>query len=71
MPGVAYEEQEGTAAAGPQGSQPKIEPALNTNIQKEPDDWVFGHDRMTAAQASTSKAWNAASLRRDLTKAEA
>jgi hypothetical protein len=31
---------------------PKIDPALNSNTEKEPDDWVSGGDPITAAQAS-------------------
>ena len=35
---------------------PKIDPALNSNTEKEPDDWVSGGDPMTGAQASYLKA---------------
>ena len=28
---------------------PKIDPAPNSNIEKEPDDWVSGSDPMTGA----------------------
>jgi hypothetical protein len=34
---------------------PKIDPALNSNAEKEPDDWVSGGDPMAGAQASYSK----------------
>ncbi len=29
---------------------PKIDPAPNSNTEKEPDDWVSGNDPMTGAQ---------------------
>ena len=34
---------------------PKIEPAPNSNPEKEPDDWVSRDDPMTGAQASYLK----------------
>jgi Protein of unknown function (DUF3072) len=34
---------------------PKIDPAPNSNTEKEPDDWVSGGDPMTGAQASYLK----------------
>ena len=34
---------------------PKIDPAPNSNTEKEPDDWVSGADAMTGAQASYLK----------------
>ena len=34
---------------------PKIDPAPNSNTEKEPDDWVSGNDPMTGAQASYLK----------------
>ena len=34
---------------------PKIDPAPNSNTEKEPDDWVSGDDPMTGAQASYLK----------------
>ena len=34
---------------------PKIDPAPNSNIEKEPDDWVSGSDPMTGAQVSYLK----------------
>jgi hypothetical protein len=34
---------------------PKIDPAPNSNTEKEPDDWVSGADPMTGAQASYLK----------------
>jgi hypothetical protein len=29
---------------------PKIDPAPNSNTEREPDDWVSGSDPMTGAQ---------------------
>jgi hypothetical protein len=54
---------------------PKIDPALNSNAEKEPDDWVSGGP-MTGAQASylktLSKEWDAPeSFETNLTKVEA
>ena len=54
---------------------PKIDPALNSNAEKAPDDWVSGGP-MTGAQASylktLSKEWDAPeSFETNLTKAEA
>jgi hypothetical protein len=34
---------------------PKIDPDPNSNTQKDPDDWVTGHEPMTGAQASYLK----------------
>ncbi len=34
---------------------PKIDPAPNSNTEKERDDWVSGADAMTGAQASDLK----------------
>jgi len=34
---------------------PKIDPALNSNTEKEPDEWVSGDDPTTGAQASYLK----------------
>ena len=55
---------------------PKIDPALNSNAEKEPDDWVSGGDPMTGAQASylktLSEEWDAPeSFETNLTKAKA
>ena len=55
---------------------PKIDPAPNSNIEKEADDWVSGADPMTGAQASYLKTLSEEcdepeSFRADLTKAEA
>ena len=36
-------------------TNPKIDPAPNSNTEKEPDDWVSGNDPMTGAQASYLK----------------
>jgi hypothetical protein len=40
---------------GHSDSNPKIDPAPNSNTEKEPDDWVSGDDPMTGAQASYLK----------------
>ena len=55
---------------------PKIDPALNSNAEKEPDDWVSGGDPMTGAQASYLKTLSQEcdapeSFETNLTKAEA
>jgi hypothetical protein len=55
---------------------PKIDPALNSNMEKEPDDWVSGGDPMTGAQASYLKTLSEEcdapeSFETNLTKAEA
>ena len=55
---------------------PKIDPAPNSNTEKEPDDWVSGGDSMTGAQASylktLSEEWGASdSFETNLTKAKA
>ena len=66
------------SAARPQGggeANPKMDPAPNSNIEKEPDDWVSGDDPMTGAQASYLKTLSQCgepdSFQSDLTKAEA
>ena len=55
---------------------PKIDPAPNSNMEKEPDDWVSGGDPITAAQASYLKTLSEEcdapeSFETNLTKAEA
>lgn len=55
---------------------PKIDPAPNSNTEKEPDDWVSGNDPMTGAQASYLKALSEEcgeedAFASDLSKAEA
>jgi hypothetical protein len=55
---------------------PKIDPAPNSNTEKEPDDWVSGGDPMTGAQASYLKTLSEEcdapeSFEPNLTKAEA
>ena len=55
---------------------PKIDPAPNSNTEKEPDDWVSGGDPMTGAQASYLKTLSEEcdapeSFETNLTKAEA
>jgi hypothetical protein len=39
----------------PEVDNPKVDPDPNTNTQKDPDDWVTGHEPMTGAQASYLK----------------
>jgi hypothetical protein len=34
---------------------PKIDPAPNSNTEKEPEEWISGGDPMTGAQASYLK----------------
>ncbi len=55
---------------------PKMDPASNSNTEKEPDEWVSGNDPMTGAQASYLKTLSEECgepevLQPDLTKAEA
>ncbi len=55
---------------------PKIDPALSSNTEKEPDDWVSGDDPMTGAQASylttlSEESGEPDAFASDLTKAEA
>jgi Protein of unknown function (DUF3072) len=55
---------------------PKMDPASNSNTEKEPDDWVSGNDPMTGAQASYLKTLSEECgepevFQLDLTKAEA
>jgi hypothetical protein len=57
-------------------TNPKIDPALNSNSEKEPDEWVSGNDPMTGAQASYLKTLSEEcdepdAFAPDLTKAEA
>ena len=57
-------------------SNPKIDPAPNSNTEKDPDDWVSGDDPMTGAQASYLKTLSEQcgepeAFQPDLTKAEA
>jgi hypothetical protein len=64
------------SAARPMNSDeanPKIDPAPNSNTEKEPDDWVSGGDPMTGAQASYLKTQcdTPDSFETNLTKAEA
>jgi hypothetical protein len=67
------------SAARPMNSDeanPKIDPAPNSNTEKEPDDWVSGGDPMTGAQASYLKTLSEEcdtpdSFETNLTKAEA
>ena len=39
----------------PEVVNPKIDPDPNSNQQKDPDEWVTGHEPMTGAQASYLK----------------
>lgn len=55
---------------------PKIDPAPNSNAEKEPDEWVSGSDPMTGAQASYLKTLSEElhepdNFKPELTKAEA
>jgi Protein of unknown function (DUF3072) len=55
---------------------PKIDPAPNSNTEKEPDKWVSGGDPMTGAQASYLKTLSEElhepdNFKLELTKAEA
>lgn len=57
-------------------TNPKIDPALNSNAAKDPDDWVSGDEPMTGAQASYLKTLSEEyddpdAFAQDLTKAEA
>jgi Protein of unknown function (DUF3072) len=57
-------------------TNPKIDPAPNSNTEKAPDDWVSGNDPMTGAQASYLKTLSEEcgdpdAFAPDLTKAEA
>ncbi len=61
---------------GEDEANPKIDPAPNSNTEKEPDDWVSGDDPMTGAQASYLKTLSEECSEPDafaleLTKAEA
>ena len=49
---------------GDRECNPKIDPAPNSNTEKEPDDWVSGDDPMTGAQASYLKPTPPAALSR-------
>jgi Protein of unknown function (DUF3072) len=57
-------------------ANPKIDPAPNSNTEKDPDDWVSGDEPMTGAQASYLKTLSEESgepeaFAPELTKAEA
>jgi hypothetical protein len=59
-----------------QPTNPKLDPNLPGNMQKEPDDWVSGDEPMTGAQASYLKtlaeeAADPDAYDENLTKAEA
>ena len=55
---------------------PKLDPAPDSNTEKQPDDWVSGGEPMTGAQASYLKTLSEECgepdvFQTDLTKAEA
>jgi DUF3072 family protein len=57
-------------------ANPKIDPAPNSNAEKDPDEWVSGDEPMTGAQASYLKTLSEEcdepeAFAPDLTKAEA
>ncbi len=57
-------------------SNPKQDPNPSSNLEKDPDEWVSGHDPMTGAQASylktlSEEAGDAEAFADDLDKAEA
>jgi Protein of unknown function (DUF3072) len=57
-------------------ANPKLEPAPQTNTEKEPEEWVSGGDPMTGAQASylktlSEQARDPEVYNENLTKAEA
>jgi len=57
-------------------ANPKIDPAPNSNTEKDPDEWVSGDEPMTGAQASYLKTLSEEcdepdAFASDLTKAEA
>jgi hypothetical protein len=57
-------------------TNPKIDPAPNSNTEKDPDEWVSGDEPMTGAQASyletlSEEAGEPDAFRPELTKAEA
>jgi hypothetical protein len=60
----------------PEVENPKTHPDPNSNAEKNPDDWVTGHEPMTGAQASylktlSEQAHNPDAYDPDLDKAEA
>ena len=57
-------------------TNPKLDPNLPTNSEKQPDEWVSGDDPMTGAQASylktlSEEAGDPDAYEENLTKAEA
>ena len=55
---------------------PKLDPDPGSNTQKDPEQWVTGHEPMTGAQASylktlSEEAGDDQAYESDLTKAEA
>jgi hypothetical protein len=61
---------------GEEEVNPKIDPAPNSDTEKEPDDWISGDDPMTGAQASYLKTLSEEcgepdAFASELTKAEA
>lgn len=80
--GVFMPDNPGTAASAGKrvmttgDTNPKIDPAPNSNTEKAPDDWVSGNDPMTGAQTSYLKTLSEEcgdpdAFAPDLTKAEA
>ena len=64
------------AASCDEKTEPKIDPAPNSNTEKDPDEWVSGDEPMTGAQASYLKTLSEEcgeleAFAPDLTKAEA
>ncbi|MBW3618568.1 MAG: DUF3072 domain-containing protein [Proteobacteria bacterium] len=60
----------------PDVENPKVNPDPDSNQQKDPDDWVTGHEPMTGAQASylktlSEEAKDPDAFHDNLTKAEA
>jgi Protein of unknown function (DUF3072) len=39
----------------PRDASPKVKPGAGSNLIKDPDDWISGHEPMTGAQASYLK----------------
>jgi hypothetical protein len=53
--GMADKQARGRHEDPPDVENPKTHPDLDSNQQKDPDDWVTGHEPMTGAQASYLK----------------
>jgi hypothetical protein len=64
------------ASEKPANDNPKLDPNLPSNMEKDPENWVSGDDPMTGAQASylktlSEQAGLADAYDENLTKAEA